>query len=339
MLDLVVDRREMKATDRARAALHAARSRRTPAQRRRRSRRVSGQAAEPLVPSAARLASSRSNVRHQARPREHPTLCDALGHPERAFPSIHVAGTNGKGSVTAMVDTRAARGRAPRRPLHLAAPRSTRRALRHRRRAGRPATSRDAAARCPRRVESLLRAGDARRAADVLRGDDGDRVRAVPPGGVSRSRVIEVGLGGRFDATNVVDARRGTPSPRSASTTSSISATRSRRSPSRRPASSSRACRSSSAPLPPEAHGVIGGRCARTRRALIRAGDGASDVDARSTARAIARRATPARAYPVCRLALRGRHQVDNALVAVRLLEVLRRARASRCAATQSRAG
>ena len=32
-------------------------------------------------------------------------LCDALGHPESAYPSIIVAGTNGKGSVTAMVDT------------------------------------------------------------------------------------------------------------------------------------------------------------------------------------------------------------------------------------------
>ena len=33
------------------------------------------------------------------------TLVDRLGHPERAFRSIHVAGTNGKGSVTAMLDT------------------------------------------------------------------------------------------------------------------------------------------------------------------------------------------------------------------------------------------
>src|SRR5262249_52641547 len=32
-------------------------------------------------------------------------LCGALGHPERSFTSIHIAGTNGKGSVTAMVDT------------------------------------------------------------------------------------------------------------------------------------------------------------------------------------------------------------------------------------------
>ena len=34
------------------------------------------------------------NIRH---------LCDALNHPERAFTSLHIAGTNGKGSVTAMV--------------------------------------------------------------------------------------------------------------------------------------------------------------------------------------------------------------------------------------------
>ena len=29
-------------------------------------------------------------------------LCEALGHPERSFASLHIAGTNGKGSVTAM---------------------------------------------------------------------------------------------------------------------------------------------------------------------------------------------------------------------------------------------
>jgi dihydrofolate synthase/folylpolyglutamate synthase len=31
-------------------------------------------------------------------------LLEALGHPERAYPAIHVAGTNGKGSVVAMLD-------------------------------------------------------------------------------------------------------------------------------------------------------------------------------------------------------------------------------------------
>src|SRR6476661_10224561 len=33
------------------------------------------------------------------------TLCAALGHPEQAFVSIVIAGTNGKGSVTVMVET------------------------------------------------------------------------------------------------------------------------------------------------------------------------------------------------------------------------------------------
>ena len=31
-------------------------------------------------------------------------ILDALGHPENAFRSVHVAGTNGKGSVCAMLD-------------------------------------------------------------------------------------------------------------------------------------------------------------------------------------------------------------------------------------------
>ena len=31
-------------------------------------------------------------------------IVERLGHPERAFHSVHIAGTNGKGSVTAMAD-------------------------------------------------------------------------------------------------------------------------------------------------------------------------------------------------------------------------------------------
>lgn len=31
-------------------------------------------------------------------------LAAALGHPERSYPVVHVAGTNGKGSVSAMLD-------------------------------------------------------------------------------------------------------------------------------------------------------------------------------------------------------------------------------------------
>src|SRR5713226_5496903 len=33
------------------------------------------------------------------------TLCERLGQPQRAFQSVHVAGTNGKGSTAAMLDS------------------------------------------------------------------------------------------------------------------------------------------------------------------------------------------------------------------------------------------
>ena len=52
-------------------------------------------------------------------------------------------------------------------------------------------------------VDALLATGASQAPADVLRGDDGDRVRAVPAGAASTSRSCEVGLGGRLDATNV----------------------------------------------------------------------------------------------------------------------------------------
>jgi dihydrofolate synthase/folylpolyglutamate synthase len=49
-----------------------------------------------LAPRGARLGLSRM---HEA--------CAQLGHPEAAFPAVHVAGTNGKGSVCAMVSAMA----------------------------------------------------------------------------------------------------------------------------------------------------------------------------------------------------------------------------------------
>ena len=42
-------------------------------------------------------------------------LCAALGHPERHFQTIHIAGTNGKGSVTAMVHAALVGSRLPQR--------------------------------------------------------------------------------------------------------------------------------------------------------------------------------------------------------------------------------
>ena len=126
------------------------------------------------------------NIRH---------LCDALGHPERSFVSLHVAGTNGKGSVTAMAHAslvaagiRAARYTSP----HLVR-------LNERFVVGTEAVD-------DLTLETV--------ADDVLNATDRpptffEATTAMAFEIFRRARVevavIEVGLGGRFDATNVLE--------------------------------------------------------------------------------------------------------------------------------------
>lgn len=130
-------------------------------------------------------------------------LCAALDHPERAFASIIVAGTNGKGSVTAMVH----------RALRAAGHRAARYTSPHLERieerfvVGDSEVSTDdlrkAIARVRTAIEELQRSGVfdapptffecATAAAFDLFRDAGVRI-----------AVLEVGLGGRLDATNVV---------------------------------------------------------------------------------------------------------------------------------------
>ena len=131
------------------------------------------------------------------------TIVARLGHPERAFYSVHIAGTNGKGSVTAMVDA----------ALRAAGHRSARYTSPH---------LVDLAERFvidgrPVRGEALAAAvDDVRGAVDGLIADGG--LTAAPTffevttavafeifrrAGVEVA-VLEVGLGGRLDATNVV---------------------------------------------------------------------------------------------------------------------------------------
>ena len=154
--------------------------------------------------------------------------------------------------------------------------------------------------------------------------------------------VLEVGLGGRLDATNVATPRRRRDHEHRPRSPAVSRRARSRPSPPRRPASSS-----------PGMRLVCGERRAgaarRHRRRVPRRGarrscDACDGVDAASAAiggrrdddRRCARRRG---AYGPVTLALRGRHQVANALVAVRLLEALsdapgvRRARRRRSSA------
>jgi dihydrofolate synthase/folylpolyglutamate synthase len=126
-----------------------------------------------------------------------------LGHPERTFKSVHIAGTNGKGSVTAMVDA----------ALRAAGHRSARYTSPH---------LVDLAERFvvdgqPISHDALIAAvADVRAAIDGLRADGSLEVQptffevttAVAFEVFRRARVevavLEVGLGGRLDATNVV---------------------------------------------------------------------------------------------------------------------------------------
>jgi dihydrofolate synthase/folylpolyglutamate synthase len=76
----------------------------------------------------------------------------------------------------------------------------------------------------------------------------------------------------------------------------------------------------------PDAVAVIARACAEQRATMIPAAAGVrSDVVAVDEGAAIVRLRTPLRDYGTLRLALRGRHQVRNAVVAVRLLEELDR--------------
>ena len=119
--------------------------------------------------------------------------CAAAGHPERAFPTVHVSGTNGKGSVSAMVE-RIAREAGMRTGLYTS-PHLCRFAERIRI-GGEPIDD----ASLDRHLDEALRIGEhlsffetATLAAFLaLRDEKVDLA------------VVEVGLGGRLDATNVI---------------------------------------------------------------------------------------------------------------------------------------
>lgn len=246
-------------------------------------------------------------------------LCDALGHPERAFASVIVGGTNGKGSVTAMTDTGL-------------------RAAGHR-------TGRYTSPHLVRIEERFavdgreVATGDLRRAASRVR----DVVIAITPSGEPpptffecttavafelfrtagvEIAVLEVGLGGRLDSTNVVSpiaaaivsidfdhqAQLGT-------TLASIAFEKAGIIKPGIPV----VC----GPLPGEARAVVASACAERHAPLIRA-----DRDVHLDARVVhgAMRAdirTPRHSFTDVPLSLAGRHQAANAAVVVRLLETL----------------
>ncbi len=249
-------------------------------------------------------------------------LCDGLGHPERSFQAVLVAGTNGKGSVTVMVET--ALRAAGHRTARYTSPHLTR--LEERFVIDGADTSTGA-----------LRAAAARVQAIVLAGL-GDGTFEAPPtffecttaaafelfrDAAVEVAVLEVGLGGRLDATNIV-------SPAVTAITSIDLDHQAQLGDTvadiaREKAGIVRAgipvvC----GPLPAAADAVIRGICHERGAPLVRAA-GAVQTVVRTTdddrVRLDVR--TSRRRLDDVTLSLRGRHQIDNAAVAVCVLDEL----------------
>jgi dihydrofolate synthase/folylpolyglutamate synthase len=246
-------------------------------------------------------------------------LCKALGNPERRFASLHVAGTNGKGSVTSMVHAalraagvHAARYTSP----HLTS-----------------LTERFVIGDAPVDALALDTVTTAvLDCADQLQAVGG--LAATPTffeattaigfelfrrAGVSAA-VIEVGLGGRFDATNVIAPVAGAITTIGLDHQQHLGATRADI------AFEKAGIIKAGMPvvagdLPDDALAVVRRVSAERNAVLIEA---AADAHVSSTlvdGRARITVETPHATYGPVLLALRGEHQVGNALVAIRLLE------------------
>lgn len=249
-------------------------------------------------------------------------LCAALGHPERRFPAVHVAGTNGKGSVTAMVHT--ALRHAGYRAARYTSPHLTDLAERFVI-GGQPVD----AATLVRTASTILNVID--------RLLDEGRLTAPPTFFEATTAlafelfrraevdiaVVEVGLGGRFDATNVI-------SPIAAAITSiafdhqqqlgnTLEAIAFEKAGIIKPGLTLVA-----GVLPNDALATVRREAADRGAELVDATSGArvdaTDENGRSRVRIV----TPDGTYGPLTLSLRGHHQVGNALVAVRLLEIVR---------------
>ena len=233
------------------------------------------------------------------------TLCAALGHPQKAFPTVIVAGTNGKGSVTAMVDA----------ALRAAGHRSARYTSPHLQRLEErfvidgqevaAAALEAAAARVQQTAERLVATGELSSLPTFFECTTAVAFELFRDARVDLA-VLEVGLGGRLDSTNIVSPIAAAivsidfdHEEQLGSTLASIAAEKAGVIKPGIPV----VC----GPLPLEALDVISAICAHQQATLIR-----TDTDPDLAARVAD--------MPI---ALAGAHQQANAAVAVRLLEAI----------------
>jgi dihydrofolate synthase/folylpolyglutamate synthase len=230
------------------------------------------------------------------------TLLDALDHPERAWRSIHIAGTNGKGSVAAMVE----------RGFRAAGLRTGRYTSPHLDRIEERVAIDGVAISPEKFLDATAHVMDV---ADKLRASGALTVSptffevstAIAFEIFKREKiqvgVIEVGLGGRFDATNVL-----TPDI-TAITSISFDHERHLGRTLSAIAFEKAGIAKRGVPL---VLGRMGSEASdRIRQAALDVG--APVIDAHAT--------TTDRQYPPLKLSLAGRHQLENAAVAVSILE------------------
>jgi dihydrofolate synthase/folylpolyglutamate synthase len=249
-------------------------------------------------------------------------LVEGLGHPERAYPTVLIAGTNGKGSVAAIVERalRASGRRTGRYTSpHLVRP-EERIAI-----DGRPVDTAgfEAAIRAVEAVESaLINDGRLRETATFFEAMTAAafellRRQAVDVG------VIEVGLGGQLDATNVCDPMA------TAIVSIDLDHQRELGPTIREVAAAKAAIARRDVPLVigdlgDEALDVVAAAAAAVWAPLVYAAEGTECViTGAADGRLTVTLHTPTRTYGPVRLALAGAHQAANAFVAVALLEAL----------------
>lgn len=248
-------------------------------------------------------------------------LARALGHPERHFLSVIIAGTNGKGSVAAF----ASHG------LHAAGlrvGRFTSPHLEHVRERYTLGTRDVDDTTLERALQAVFDAEDALTASGGVPGP-ATYFELTTAAALVLFReaavdvaVLEVGLGGRHDATNVVAAPYAAITSIAFDHMAQLGDTLAAIAREKAGVITERATVISGV-TEEEPAAVIAHVCARQHARLLQSRDDVH-VEAVETSGAITLAlTTPRRRYGPLRLALRGQHQVDNALVAVRLLEAL----------------
>ena len=248
-------------------------------------------------------------------------LTAALGAPQAAYPSIIVAGTNGKGSVAAMIDG-ALRAAGYRTGLYTS-PHLT--SITERFTVGgaaiEEAALRGEAAGVLRQADRLLRAGGLDHPPTFF-----EAATAVALSWFRRAAidvaVLEVGLGGRLDATNVVTPAAGVVTSIGLDHREHLGDTLEAVAAEKAGIVKPGMVVVTTETAPPVL-AVIDDACRRRGARHVRAGEDTTIAVRGAGPRPRIEVTTPRRRYPAFRLGLAGAHQRSNAAGAIRLLEEL----------------